>query len=106
MWIDTGFDGYLLLPAAIASELPISPSGLIALCTFADGRISDMAIGTLKVEWFGASNEVPVFLPDIEQPERMPNTGEIMGLIGISLLRNVRISMNLRSGGRITVRDD
>ena len=103
MWLDTGFEGYLMYPASEAATLPITPTGLRAAVAFADGSTTEVDIAMLEITRLATIMTVPVMLSNTPAPERLPDTGEVMGLIGLGLLRDSRVAVNFRSGGLVTI---
>ena len=103
MWVDTGLDGYLLYPASETAGLPMTMTGLTAELMFADGTTAEIDIGMLEIDWLGAIIAVPELLPNVPSPELTPDTGEVMGLIDVGLLRDSRLSINFRPGGAVIV---
>jgi clan AA aspartic protease len=73
-WIDTAFDGELVIPTEIVEELDLEQSGLMR-ATLADGRDVMLESYHCLVDWFGNWRSVEV----IANEGRLP-------LLGIGLL--------------------
>jgi clan AA aspartic protease len=61
--LDTGFDGFLTVPAAIVASPRLGEAGLV-IVTLADGSDIDVPVYTGRVEWDGASRDVDVLATD------------------------------------------
>lgn len=89
--IDTGFDGWLSLPASMIDQLGLSwhRRGRALL---ADGSESVFDIFEATVEWDGQLRRVPV-----DQAETSP-------LIGMSPLEGYELCIQVQTGGNVMVR--
>jgi clan AA aspartic protease len=76
VWIDTAFDGELVLPERIVREMNLVHTGAMS-ATLADGREVILESFHCSVEWFGTWRDVEV----IANEGRLP-------LLGIGLLRD------------------
>ena len=62
--VDTGYDGYLLLPTEIISELALTDMGEVSDVTIAGGERRDWAIYRAEVSWGGQLRNVEVLESD------------------------------------------
>jgi clan AA aspartic protease len=87
-WIDTGFNGDLVLPQRQIDDLSLSPSGTLK-AMLADGSEIALQRFTCLIDWFGETRELDVGA----------NTGEFP-LLGVGLLvgRDLRIRLPIRNG--------
>ena len=89
--IDTGFTGFLTLPAAVLVSLNLHPyrreEGIIG-----DGSTCIFEIYRGFIEWDGNVRSI-----DINESETIP-------LIGMSLLYGYRMELDIIEGGTITIR--
>ena len=89
--IDTGFDGWLSLPSSV-----IVPLGLVwrqrGRALLADGRESVFDIYEGTVVWEGQLRRIPV------------HEAETAPLVGMSLLEGCELTVQVRSGGNVTIR--
>ena len=81
-WIDTGFNGDLVLPQTEIDDLSLSPSGTVK-AILADGSEIVLQRYTCLVDWFGEDRDLEV----------VANDGEY-ALLGVGLLvgRDLHIS--------------
>ncbi len=86
MWIDTGFNGDLVLPQQQIDDLDLQPSGTLK-AILADG--SDIALQryTCMIDWFGDQRDLEVVANDGEYP-----------LLGVGLLAGYDLHSSYRSG--------
>jgi predicted aspartyl protease len=80
--LDTGFDGYLSLPINIAVTLGIELTAIIPV-EYADGRISQELVFSVKVDFDGKGKIVPVTL-----------TAGAEALAGTTLLAEYELRIN------------
>lgn len=80
--IDTGFDGELCLPLPIAIQLGLEVGG---------NQYVELADGTVKQELIFAGM---VILEDEDIPVDISLTNSAEGLLGIGLLRNIKLTIN------------
>jgi clan AA aspartic protease len=85
VWIDTGFDGDLVLPQKQIEDLSLSHSGTIK-AILADG--SEVALNRYlcQIDWFGDKRELEVIANDGDYP-----------LLGVGLLLGHDLSVSYRS---------
>ncbi len=89
--IDTGFDGWLSLPASLIEQLGL-PWHRRGRALLADGSESVFDIYEATVEWDGQLRRIPV-----DQAETFP-------LIGMSPLEGYELCVQVQTGGNVTVR--
>ncbi|MCG8449628.1 MAG: hypothetical protein MI725_08620 [Pirellulales bacterium] len=82
VWVDTAFDGELVIPRATIHELSLPQSSAVK-AILADG--SDVLLETFgcQVEWFGIYREVEV----------IANEGHLP-LLGVGMLRDRKLTVN------------
>ena len=85
VWIDTAFDGELVIPASQIQNLALSQSAAVQ-ATLADGTEVILETFGCQIEWFGEWREVEV----IGNEGRLP-------LLGIGLLRDRRLTIDYRT---------
>jgi clan AA aspartic protease len=89
--VDTGFTGWLTLPPAVIAALNLSwrtfGRGILA-----DGSVSYFDVYQAKVMWDGRLRSVFV-----DEFDATP-------LVGIGLLRGFELKMQVRAGGKVTIR--
>ncbi len=88
--IDTGFNGYLILPIDLVNHLELQPAGN-RRATLGDGTTVVLEVFLAKVIWHGREREVLVL-----QAEGGP-------LIGMSLLYGNRVTLTIVNGGGVTI---
>ena len=90
VWIDTGFNGDLVLPHQQIDELALPHSGTVK-AILADG--SEVALKTYAclIDWFGQERHLEVVANDGEYP-----------LLGVGLLAGLDLHISYRSG-KITI---
>jgi clan AA aspartic protease len=81
-WIDTAFNGELVLPRAIIDSANLAQTAGIE-ATLADGTVVVLETFSCAVEWFGATRMVEV----------IANTG-VFPLVGIGLLIGRRLTVD------------
>ncbi len=86
VWIDTGFNGELVLPQQQIDDLALLHSGTVK-AILADG--SEVALKTYAclIDWFGEERSLEVVANDGEQP-----------LLGVGLLAGHDLHISYRSG--------
>ena len=88
--IDTGFTGFLSLPSALATELGL-PFLTNESALFADGSIVTFSVHEATTLWDG-------------QPRRVyAHPAETTPLIGMRMLDNQDLSIQVRNGGRVVI---
>lgn len=85
-WIDTGFNGDLVLPQSDIDDLGLSPSGTIK-ATLADGSEIALQPYACYIDWFGEMRDTEIVANDGEFP-----------LLGVGLLVGHELKINYRSG--------
>lgn len=88
--LDTGFNGALMLPHALFETLKVEPETDIVV-QLADGSNTVMNVYVILVDWDGEAREVSVL------------EAEGDALLGMALLENQRVTMEVRAGGRIGI---
>lgn len=88
--IDTGFTGYLALPADRIARLGLPPLGLRRM-TLADGSPGVFMVHEVAVHWHGALLRV----------QALENDGG--ALLGMGLLRGSRLTMDVLDDGPVHV---
>ena len=84
-WIDTGFNGDLVLPQRQIDELELPPSGTLK-AILADGSEVALQRYTCQIDWFGNERELEVIANDGEYP-----------LLGVGLLVGRDLHISYRS---------
>jgi clan AA aspartic protease len=85
-WIDTGFNGDLVLPQQLIDDLDLVPSGTLK-AILADGSEITLQRFTCLIDWFGKRRELEV----------VANEGAFP-LLGVGLLRGHDLHLSYRSG--------
>lgn len=85
-WIDTGFNGELVLPQETIDEIGLEPSGTLK-ATLADGSQVNLVRYACLIDWFDGTRELEV----------IANQGEFP-LLGVGLLAGLDLSISYRSG--------
>ena len=85
-WIDTGFNGDLVLPQTRIDDLGLMPSGTLK-AILADGSEVALLRYTCMVDWFGEDRELEVLANDGEYP-----------LLGVGLLIGRELRISFRAG--------
>jgi len=88
--IDTGFDGYLCLPAEQVRGLDLAPVGA-QVVVLGDGREAELDLYAAFVEWQGRL--VPVSVLELEGG----------ALLGMSLLHGSRVTMDIVAEGPLRI---
>ncbi len=89
-WIDTGFNGDLVVPQQQIDDLALPQSGT-AKAILADGSEVALKTHTCLIDWFGQTRQLDVVANDGEYP--------LLG-IGLMLARDLHISYR---SGEITI---
>ncbi len=90
--IDTGFTGYLTLPADVATSLGLPERGAERF-VLADGSEAVLAIYRGRVLWHGRELRIPVSQADGG------------ALVGMSLLRGSRLTVNAVPSGEVLIEE-
>jgi clan AA aspartic protease len=85
-WIDTGFNGDLVLPQRQIDELALPRSGYVG-AILADGSESLLDRYACLIEWFGERRDLEVVANEGQHP-----------LLGVGLLRGHDLHISYRSG--------
>ena len=88
--VDTGFTGWLTLPASIIAELGLTYHGR-RRATLASGQVSMFHLYGALVDWHGQPRPVVV-----HQSESSP-------LVGMAMLEGSRLTVEAWAGGRVTI---
>ncbi len=86
IWIDTAFDGELVLPTALISDLGLMQSAAVQ-ATLADGSTTVLESFHCVVDWFGTPRRI----------EAIANDGRFP-LLGVGLLRGRRLVIDFVAG--------
>lgn len=89
--LDTGFTGYLTLPAAVTRSLALASQG-VREALLADGRSVALEIYRARVLWHGQVRPIQVL------------AAEGGCLAGMALLAGSRVSFGVVPGGRLTIK--
>jgi clan AA aspartic protease len=90
VWIDTGFDGELLLPNAMIEKLNLKPNFAISVRS-ADGSEVEKMTYMANVIWGETSREIQIVAAD-----NYP-------LMGLSLLREHQLNITFTDGGTVSI---
>ena len=85
-WIDTGFNGDLVLPQQQIDDLKLPASGTVR-AVLADGSEVTLQRYLCQIDWFGERRELEVVANDGEYP-----------LLGVGLLLGLDLHISYRSG--------
>ncbi len=85
-WIDTGFNGDLVLPQQQIDDLTLPSSGTVK-AILADGSEIALQRYTCLIDWFGEERELEVIANDGEYP-----------LLGVGLLMGHDLHVSYRTG--------
>lgn len=88
--IDTGYNGFLTLPTLLVVELGLAFGG-ISRATLADGSVVAFDIYDVTVLWDGKARFVSA------------NAADSTPLVGMSLLDNHDLSIQVREGGPVRI---
>ena len=90
-WIDTGFNGDLVLPQQLIDNLSLPQSGTVK-AILADGSELALKRYTCQIDWFDETRELEVVANEGEYP-----------LLGVGLLMGYDLHVSYRSG-EITIK--
>ena len=85
-WIDTGFNGDLLLPQQQIDDLALPQSGTVK-AILADGSAVALKTFACRIEWFGEERHLQVVVNNGEYP-----------LLGVGLLWSHDLHISYRTG--------
>jgi len=88
--VDTGFNGYLLLPRGLSEQLDYVAVGVMP-ATLADGSSTDLPAYSGTIIW--DDDEVPVIALE----------GDGEPLVGVRLMENQRLVVEMRPDGRVEI---
>jgi clan AA aspartic protease len=88
--LDTGFDGWLTLPAAVIGSLRLAHRGRVP-AMLADGTRTEFDIYAATILWDGTARPVPV------------GAAEGTALVGMSLLEGSRLTVEVKDGGLVRI---
>lgn len=86
VWIDTGFNGDLVLPQQQIDDLELPPTGTVK-AILADGSEVALQRYACLIDWFGEERDLEVVANDGEYP-----------LLGVGLLVGYDLHISYRSG--------
>jgi clan AA aspartic protease len=90
--IDTGFTGHLTLPAGVVRSLALPERGFVEV-ELADGSTSALRVYDARLLWSDRERPVPAY-----EAEGGP-------LVGMSLLRGSRLTVDVQPGGQVVIED-
>ena len=93
--IDTGFTDWLTIPAGVAEYLGLPVRGSVE-AELADGRVERLPIYRVRVSWHGRTRSVKAYAA--------PGFAE-EALIGMSLLRGSRLTVDATPGGTVRIEE-
>ena len=88
--VDTGYNGFLILPTTVVAELGLAFGG-INRATLADGSVVAFDVYDVTVIWDGAARYISA------------NAADSTPLVGMSLLDGHDLSIRVRDGGRVLI---
>lgn len=88
--VDTGFNGFLTLPATVLNTLGASSAGMHR-AEMGDGRIVELDVFLVTVKWLDELREVLALQTDC------------IPLIGMSLLWGSRVTFDAQAGGAVLI---
>jgi len=106
MWavVDTGFEGYLMVPESERGRLRIARTSLMAPGTNADGSSSLMPLGRTSLQWLSAPIMIETHVPSSTMVDGMFHDGDpIVGIIGLYLLQGLRLTAELYPGRNVAL---
>ena len=86
VWIDTGFNGELVLPQQVIDDLDLPQSGTVK-ATLADGSEVALRRYACLIDWFSEERDLEVIANDGDYP-----------LLGVGLLAGRDVHISYRSG--------
>ena len=89
-WVDTGFDGALVLPQHVIDDLGLLPDPAISI-QLADGSDVELQSYNVTVVWEGMERRVHV----------VPTQGFI--LVGLHLFHRHQLNVTFTDGGAVTI---
>jgi clan AA aspartic protease len=89
--LDTGFEGHLLLPPDVIERLRLRSQGARPTMV-GDGRVVNLRIYRARVDWDGYERDTQALMVHRSEP-----------LIGMSLLWNHDVRLNITEGGSVTI---
>lgn len=89
--VDTGFTGDLVMPGSLVNSLQLASTG-VRTVTLADGSQVTVPAWVVEIDWGG----------QWRQALCLEAGGEV--LLGMSLLADHRLTVDVRDGGDVTVR--
>lgn len=97
--VDTGFEGYLMVPESVRVRLRIARTSLLATGTNADGSSSLVPLGRLSLQWLASPVTTEAHVPATTMVDGMLHNGEpIVGIVGLYLLQGLRLTVELYPG--------
>jgi len=91
--IDSGFTDWLFVPTAVAEQLDLPLRGSVE-AELADGRVERLPVHRARVSWHGRTRSVKAYVAP---------AGE--ALIGMSLLRGSRLTVDAVPGGDVRIEE-
>jgi clan AA aspartic protease len=91
VWVDTAFDGELVVPYEVVHELGLRQSAAVK-ATLADGTETVLETFDCVVEWFGVWRQVEVFANQGRWP-----------LLGVGLLRGRKLTLDYQTNELVLV---
>lgn len=89
-WLDTGFDGFLMLPRAEIERLQLAPS-VVVIVELADGSQVEAQSYTASLEWHNQRQRIQV----------IETQGYV--LAGLRLLQNQELKITFTRGGTVQI---
>ena len=89
--VDTGYNGFLVLPSKLIGELQLLKLGSDE-AELADGSIVEYRVFHAEVEWDGACIEI-----EVDESDTTP-------LLGTALLRGYELTAQMRPHGKLTLK--
>jgi clan AA aspartic protease len=90
--VDTGFTGHLTLPSEVVLSLDLLERGFVEV-ELADGGYTGLDVYEARVLWGDQQLPIPVY-----ETEGEP-------LVGMSLLRGSRLTVEVAPGGEVVIED-
>lgn len=91
--IDTGFTDWLTIPTSVAEHLGLPVRGSVD-AELADGSVEQLPIHRMRVSWHGRTRPVRAY--EVTSDE---------ALIGMSLLRGNRLTVDSVPGGAVLIEE-
>jgi clan AA aspartic protease len=89
--IDTGYTGWLTLPSTVAAALKLRQQGF-GRGLLADGSQTVFEIYEATVIWDRSARRIPIIVADA------------VPLLGMALLNGYELKMQIRAGGKVTIK--